>query len=59
MGIRATRAQLTQICARIIVQEGVIDYQNAKKRAATQLGLLKCKDFPSHQEIEQAVYEYQ
>ncbi len=53
------RALLVQETARIMVQDAVLDYQIAKKRACARLGLKHYKDWPGNQEIEQAVLAYQ
>lgn len=53
------RLQIAQVTARLIVQEGINDYQIAKNKAVAQLGIPHTKNLPSNSEIEQEVLIYQ
>jgi len=54
------RQQVATICARLIVQEGVKDFQMAKKKATAELGIANSKNhLPSNAEIEAEIMLYQ
>lgn len=62
MGKRSSgrqKLQIAQEAARLIVEEGIEDYQLAKRKACERLGLSPKSVFPRNQEVEQAVLEYQ
>lgn len=54
----AGRARICQEAARIMAEEGVRDFQAAKRRAAARLGLPEGKHLPANQEIEAALAQY-
>ncbi len=49
------RQRIAEEAARIVLEEGVRDYQRAKTKASERLGLWQTRDLPSHADIEQAV----
>ncbi|MEK7990441.1 MAG: hypothetical protein VSS52_005495 [Thiotrichaceae bacterium] len=54
------RQRIAVICARLIVQESVKDFQMAKKKAAAELGVANSKShLPSNAEIEAEIMLYQ
>lgn len=53
------RHHLAQEAARLIAEDGLHDYQQARLKAAQRLGFLDKASLPGHQEIEEAVREYQ
>jgi hypothetical protein len=53
------RLQIAQLAARLIVQEGINDYQIAKNKAVAHLGIPHTKNLPSNSEIEQEILIYQ
>jgi len=53
------RLQIAQVTARIMVQEGINDYQMAKNKAVAQLGIPHTKNLPSNSEIEAEILIYQ
>jgi len=53
------RQHLAQVTARIMVQEGISDFQLAKVKAATQLGIPHTRHLPSNSEIEAEILIYQ
>ena len=65
MGVRPTagrhhaRSQIAQEAARLIIDEGVIDFALAKRKAVSRLGYEGIGDLPNNQEIELAALEYQ
>lgn len=56
---RDHRQRLAQATARIMVQEGIHDFQLAKSKAATQLGMPNTRNLPSNSEIEAEIMIYQ
>jgi hypothetical protein len=52
------RARICQEAARIMAEEGVRDYQAAKRRAVNRLNLPEGRSLPSNQEIEDAFVQY-
>ncbi len=53
------RQRLTQEAARIMVDEGVRDYYQAKRKAAVRLAAPDTQNMPRNREIQEAVAEYQ
>jgi hypothetical protein len=53
------RRRLAAEAARIIAEQGVVDYGRARQKAQTRLGLAGPKSLPEYWEIEQALEEYQ
>jgi hypothetical protein len=53
------RREVAYIAARLIAEEGMTDYGQAKQKAARQAGLLDAKALPDNGEIEAALREYQ
>ncbi len=53
------RTRLAQEAARIIMEEGVKDYQLAKRKAVDRLGVNQHSALPRNTEIELALREYQ
>lgn len=56
---RDQRQHLAQVAARIMVQEGISDFQLAKVKAATQLGMPNTRHLPNNSEIEAEILIYQ
>jgi hypothetical protein len=52
------RRHISQEAARIMAEDGVRDYQLAKRRAVERLALAAERNLPSNQEIEDALREY-
>lgn len=53
------RERLTQEAARIMVEQGVKDFQLAKRKAAERLGAPDTRNLPQNREIQAAVEDYQ
>ena len=53
------RLELAQRAARLIAEDGINDFMQAKRKAAQQLGLPAGKYLPTNAEIEQALAAYQ
>lgn len=53
------RQRLTLEAARIMVDEGVRDYYQAKRKAADRLGAPSTQNMPRNREIQEAVADYQ
>jgi hypothetical protein len=53
------RQHIAQTCARIMVEQQISDFQTAKQKAFTQLGLSNPVDLPNNQEIEAELLQYQ
>lgn len=53
------RAQLAQLAARLMAEDGITNYELAKKKAARQLGLDESGSLPTNREIFAAVKAYQ
>ncbi|NJO15887.1 MAG: hypothetical protein HC877_09090 [Thioploca sp.] len=53
------RQRIAQTSARLMVQEGITDYQQAKHKAAEQLGIPHTRHLPSNSEIEAEILIYQ
>ena len=58
-GSEALREQLAQEAARLIVDHGMHDYGQAKRKAATRFGVRDSAALPSNTEIESSVIERQ
>jgi hypothetical protein len=52
------REQLAQLTARLIVEDGIVDFAFAKRKAAKQLGALDTRHLPSNEEVEEALHSY-
>ncbi len=52
------RQQIAQVCARIMIEEGIGQYAMAKKKALHRLALEGNQDLPSNEEIDHALQEY-
>ncbi len=46
---------LAQECAKIMAEEGIVDFRSAKRKAALRLGIPNKADLPDNLEIEQAL----
>jgi len=53
------RERLAQEAARLIVEHGIQDYGQAKRKAATRFGVREAGVLPSNSEIESSVTEWQ
>lgn len=49
------RSQIADLAARLIIEQGVQDYAQAKRKAARKLGVQDSGGLPSNEEISQAV----
>lgn len=58
-GRRQLRDQIARESARIMVEGGITDYQLAKRKALSRLGLRTSGQLPRNDEIEAAIEEYQ
>ncbi len=58
-GTEALREQLAQEAARLIVDHGIYDYGQAKRKAALRFGVREASALPSNSEIESSVIERQ
>ena len=56
---RQMRQRIASEAARIMVEQGVKDFYQAKRKAAQHLGAEKTENMPRNAEIEEAVREYQ
>ncbi len=54
-----TRASICDAAARLIAEEGISDYSQAKRKALRQLGLPDSTPLPSNAELEAALREWQ
>ncbi len=52
------KSKVSQETARIFVEEGIEDYNNAKQKAAERLGLSTKVNLPGDEEISRAIEEY-
>lgn len=52
------REQLAHQTARLIAEDGLVDFAFAKRKAARQLGAADTQHLPSNQEIEEALQSY-
>ena len=55
---KTTRLSIANRAAEIIMEEGVEDYQYAKKKAVKHLDLGRFDTLPSNDEIDNALLEY-
>lgn len=53
------KLRLAETAARVMNESGLRDYQMAKQKAASILGISERRCWPSNQEIEQALLDYQ
>ena len=53
------RKQVAWEAARLMTEHGIVDFQLAKRKAATRLGLTDSRSLPRNIEIEDALLEYQ
>jgi hypothetical protein len=53
------RREVAYIAARLMAEDGITDYGQAKQKAARQAGLQDTKSLPDNAEIEAALREYQ
>ena len=53
------RERITQLAARLMAEDGVEDYAQAKRKAARQMGASDTQNLPSNGEIDQALRAYQ
>ena len=59
LGTEVLREQLAQEAARLIVDHGMHDYGQAKRKAALRFGVRESSALPSNSEIESSVIERQ
>ena len=52
------REQLAHQTARLIAEDGIVDFAFAKRKAARQLGAADTQHLPSNQEVEEALQTY-
>src|SRR3990167_6464188 len=52
------RQHIATDAARIMAEEGVRDFQTAKRKAAARLGLPETKHLPGNDEVDSALQEY-
>ena len=57
-GAEETRQRISREAARIMAEEGVLDFHAAKRKAAERLNMPEARQLPSNQEIEQALAEH-
>lgn len=53
------KLRLAETAARVMNESGLRDYQMAKQKAASMLGISERRYWPSNQEVEQALMDYQ
>lgn len=53
------RERIAQLAARMIAEDGIGDFAQAKRKAARQLGAADSQSVPNNREIEQALKTYQ
>ncbi len=53
------RQRIAQMSARLMVQQGIADYQQAKRKAAEKLGVPNTKQLPNNSEIKEEILIYQ
>ena len=53
------RRHIAYIAARMMAEDGIVDYGTAKTKAARQAGLADSAQLPDNHEIEEALREYQ
>jgi hypothetical protein len=52
------REQLAHQTARLIAEDGIVDFAFAKRKAARQMGASDTQHLPSNHEVEQALHSY-
>jgi len=52
------KASIASVAARLMAEDGITDYQQAKRKAARQLGLPDNTAFPDNAEVESQLREY-
>lgn len=55
---RHTRQRVAHQAARMMAEEGIVDYGHAKRKAARQLGVPEDGHLPTNAEIDQAIREH-
>ncbi len=53
------RRRIAHAAARLLAEDGSLDYGSAKRKAARQLGAPTSQNLPDNQEIEEALRDYQ
>lgn len=53
------RRRIASVSARLMVQEGINDFHQAKSKAAAQLGIANTRNLPSNSEIQEEILIYQ
>lgn len=53
------RQRLAQLAARLIAEDGILDYASAKRKAARQLGAPDTHNLPTNSEVERELRAYQ
>lgn len=56
--LSGTKASIASVAARLMAEDGITDYQQAKRKAARQLGLPDNTAFPDNAEVESQLREY-
>ena len=56
--LNGTKASIASVAARLMAEDGITDYQQAKRKAARQLGLPDNSPFPDNADVEQQLREY-
>jgi len=57
--LQLMRARITAAAARLMAEDGIVDYALAKRKAARQLGAASTHALPDNSEIEDALRSYQ
>lgn len=57
-GVAETRQRISREAARLIAEEGINDFQTAKRKAGERLNLPEGRHLPSNLEIEQALADH-
>ena len=53
------RRRIAHAAARILAENGALDYGSAKRKAARQLGVPESGSLPDNQQVEDALRSYQ
>ena len=53
-----TRTRIAHLAARLMAQDGIEDYGQAKRKAARQAGVAETRQLPTNDEIDAALKEY-
>jgi hypothetical protein len=56
--LSGTKASIASIAARLMAEDGITDYQQAKRKAARQLGLPEHTAYPDNAEVEAQLRAY-